>query len=77
METLRTLLREYAAHLNATTPGGKHVCLESYEKELGSLPGAYAQPEGTLLLPPHAQERRESNKQDLNPRIPDWPSGAN
>ena len=50
LETLRTLLREYAAHLNATTPGGKHVCLESYEKELASLPGAYAQPEGTLLL---------------------------
>jgi ribosomal protein S18 acetylase RimI-like enzyme len=49
-EELRTLLRQYAEHLNATTAGGEHICLESYEKELASLPGAYSRPEGALLL---------------------------
>lgn len=50
LEELRNLLRQYAEHLNATTAGGEHICLESYEKELESLPGAYVQPDGALLL---------------------------
>jgi putative acetyltransferase len=50
LEVLRKLLREYATHLNASTAGGEHICLESYEKELESLPGAYSQPDGALLV---------------------------
>jgi GNAT superfamily N-acetyltransferase len=45
----RTLMREYAAYLNASV-GGEHICVESLEKELAELPGAYAEPRGTVLL---------------------------
>jgi ribosomal protein S18 acetylase RimI-like enzyme len=43
------LMREYAAFLNASV-GGEHICVESLEKELAELPGAYAEPGGTVLL---------------------------
>jgi putative acetyltransferase len=49
LEVVRILLREYAAYLNRSL-GEEHICLESYEKELASLPGPYAEPEGTILL---------------------------
>lgn len=42
-------MREYAALLNASV-GGEHICVESLEKELAGLPGAYAEPAGTVLL---------------------------
>ncbi|MGA7522573.1 MAG: GNAT family N-acetyltransferase [Acidobacteriaceae bacterium] len=45
----RTLMREYAAYLNSSV-GGEHICVESLEKELAELPGAYAEPGGTVLL---------------------------
>jgi GNAT superfamily N-acetyltransferase len=45
----RTLMREYATYLNASV-GGEHICVESLEKELEDLPGAYAEPGGTVLL---------------------------
>lgn len=45
----RTLMREYAGHLNASV-GGEHICVESLEKELAELPGAYAEPDGAILL---------------------------
>lgn len=43
------LMREYAAHLNASA-GGEHICVESLEAELRALPGAYAEPGGAILL---------------------------
>ena len=46
---VRTLMREYANFLNASV-GGEHICVESLEEELSSLPGAYAEPDGTVLL---------------------------
>lgn len=49
LATARTLLREYAAYLNASL-GAEHICLDSYEKELATLPGLYAPPHGTLLV---------------------------
>ena len=49
IETVRTLLREYAVYLNQSL-GEEHICLEDYERELASLPGVYAEPKGTLLL---------------------------
>jgi putative acetyltransferase len=45
----RTLMREYAAHLNASV-GGEHICIAALEQELASLPGAYAEPAGAMLL---------------------------
>lgn len=45
----RTLMREYAAFLNASV-GGQHICVESLEKELAALPGDYAEPAGAVLL---------------------------
>ncbi len=42
-------MREYAEYLNASV-GGQHICVESLEKELAELPGAYAEPGGTVLL---------------------------
>ncbi|MGB6871683.1 MAG: GNAT family N-acetyltransferase [Acidobacteriaceae bacterium] len=45
----RILMREYSAYLNASV-GGEHICVESLEKELAELPGAYAEPGGTVLL---------------------------
>jgi ribosomal protein S18 acetylase RimI-like enzyme len=48
-ELCRTLMREYAEYLNDSV-GGEHICVESLEKELAELPGAYAEPRGTVLL---------------------------
>lgn len=45
----RTLMREYAAHLNASV-GGEHICVDSLEAELAALPGPYAEPDGAVLL---------------------------
>lgn len=45
----RTLMREYATHLNASV-GGEHICVAGFEKELEGLPGDYAEPAGTVLL---------------------------
>jgi ribosomal protein S18 acetylase RimI-like enzyme len=45
----RTLMREYAAYLNESV-GGEHICVDSLEAELAALPGAYAEPDGTVLL---------------------------
>ena len=49
IELCRTLMREYATHLNASV-GGEHICVAGFEKELERLPGEYAEPEGTVLL---------------------------
>lgn len=48
-ELCRTLMREYATHLNAAV-GGEHICVAGFEKELAGLPGEYADPAGTVLL---------------------------
>lgn len=48
-DLVRSLMREYAAHLNHAA-GGEHICVASLEAELQSLPGAYASPEGAILL---------------------------
>lgn len=48
-ELCRTLMREYAAHLNASV-GGEHICVTTLEKELAGLPGPYAEPAGAVLL---------------------------
>lgn len=48
-ELSRTLMREYAMHLNASV-GGEHICVAGLEKELAGLPGEYAEPGGTVLL---------------------------
>jgi len=48
----RTLMREYAAFLNASI-GGEHICIESLEAELAALPGPYAPPAGAILLAFH------------------------
>jgi GNAT superfamily N-acetyltransferase len=49
LDSVRTLLREYAAHLNASVDE-KHICLENYEKELSTLPAPYHSPGGAILL---------------------------
>jgi putative acetyltransferase len=49
LDTVRTLLREYASYLNASV-GEEHICLASYEKELESLPTPYQAPGGVILL---------------------------
>lgn len=49
LELARALMREYAVFLNASV-GGEHICVESLEAELAGLPGAYADPGGTVLL---------------------------
>src|SRR5271168_2277736 len=49
IETVRILLREYAAYLNQSL-GEEHICLDDYEKELADLPGVYAEPQGASLL---------------------------
>lgn len=49
LQLVRTLMREYATFLNASV-GGEHICVESMEAELAALPGAYAEPRGTVLL---------------------------
>lgn len=48
-EICRALMREYAAHLNASV-GSQHICVDSLEEELGELPGLYAEPAGVVLL---------------------------
>jgi len=45
----RVLMREYAGYLNDSV-GGEHICVDSLEAELAALPGAYAEPGGTVLL---------------------------
>jgi putative acetyltransferase len=49
IETVRILLREYAAYLNQSL-GEEHICLEDYERELASLPGVFTEPQGAILL---------------------------
>lgn len=44
IQVTRALFNEYAASLNF------NLCFQSFEKELASLPGDYAPPEGRLLL---------------------------
>lgn len=40
LEAVRTLLREYATHLNNSL-GAEHICLAEYEEELAGLPSPY------------------------------------
>jgi len=49
LDDVRTLLRQYAAYLNASV-GEEHICLENYEKELATLPAPYGSPGGAILL---------------------------
>src|ERR1700753_3879431 len=49
LDTLRTLLREYAHALNAEQ-GGEHTCVRDFETELAALPGKYAPPAGAMLI---------------------------
>lgn len=49
LELCRTLMREYAAYLNASA-GGQHICVDTLEAELARLPGEYAEPAGSILL---------------------------
>ena len=44
INAVRVLLREYRAQL------GVDLCFQQFESELATLPGAYAPPEGRLLL---------------------------
>jgi putative acetyltransferase len=44
LEQTRELFREYAAWV------GDEICFRKFERELAELPGAYAPPEGRLLL---------------------------
>jgi ribosomal protein S18 acetylase RimI-like enzyme len=44
LDEVRCLFREYAASLDYG------ICFETFEKELESLPGRYAPPDGLLLL---------------------------
>jgi putative acetyltransferase len=49
LDVVRSLLREYAAYLNASV-GEEHICLENYERELATLPAPYQSPGGIILL---------------------------
>jgi putative acetyltransferase len=44
IELLRTLFREYEAWLQID------LCFQNFEKELAELPGAYAPPDGRMLI---------------------------
>ncbi|MCW7754272.1 GNAT family N-acetyltransferase [Desulfobotulus sp. H1] len=44
IETVKELFREYQSFLKVD------LCFQDFEKELAGLPGAYASPEGILLL---------------------------
>jgi ribosomal protein S18 acetylase RimI-like enzyme len=55
LDVVRSLLREYAAYLNASV-GEEHICLENYEKELATLPAPYQSPGGIILLASVAAE---------------------
>ena len=55
LDDVRTLLREYAAYLNASV-GEEHICPENYEKELMSLPAPYQSPGRVILLALVAEE---------------------
>jgi putative acetyltransferase len=49
LDTVRTLLREYAGYLNDSL-GEEHICLAEYERELAELPGSYVAPQGAILI---------------------------
>jgi len=50
VESVRELMRAYAAYLGANPSGAANICIENYERELAGLPGQYCAPEGVLLL---------------------------
>ncbi len=50
VESVRELMRAYAAYLAANPSGAANICIENYERELAGLTGQYCAPEGVLLL---------------------------